>query len=155
LESLAWFHVKRNCLSEAVSRFKHLILSHEASNGAFAVETCEAIGGLSDTYLRLGELDIAESSYDELLGWRTLQSTDQNMVTIRIKCLLSLSLLSEERQNWYRARWLLDQARQGSVAAFGVAGEIESTIQGRIMLLLVRSRQSQLVGEADDVALQN
>jgi hypothetical protein len=155
LESVAWFHVERNRLSEAASRFKYLILSREASNGPFAVETCEAIRGLSETYLRLGELDIAESKYDELLGWRTLQSTDQNMVTIRIKCLLSLSLLSEQRQNWYRARWLLDQARQASVASFGVEGEIESTIQGRIMLLEVRSRRSQLVGQAYDAALQN
>lgn len=98
MQSVAWFHVERNHLCEAVSRFKHLIVGREASNGAFAVETCEAIRGLSETYLRLGDLDIAESKYDELPGWRTIQSKHQNIVTVRIKCLLSLSLLSEQRQ---------------------------------------------------------
>ncbi|KIX98058.1 uncharacterized protein Z520_06137 [Fonsecaea multimorphosa CBS 102226] len=122
LECLAWTLFERGRGEEALSRFLELLQNQEAARGPMSPEACEALRGLAETHLQLGDLDAAEHLIDEILGWRSAGAArgSPQVSAVRVKCLLSLSRVAQQRQNPFRARWLLEQAAQtASVASSG------------------------------------
>ncbi|KIW97012.1 uncharacterized protein Z519_02403 [Cladophialophora bantiana CBS 173.52] len=126
LECLAWCLFERGREQEALARFAELLQRQESARGPMSPEACDALRGLAETHVRLGDLDTAEDIFDEVLSWRSLRGgrTNPQVTAVRVKCLLSLSLLAERRQNSFRARWLLHQAAQTTSLAFGKDGQM-------------------------------
>ncbi|KAH0846606.1 hypothetical protein AYO21_10451 [Fonsecaea monophora] len=125
LEYLAWSLFDRGLGQEALARFTELLQRQEAARGATSPEVCHAVRGLAETHLLLGDLDVAERLFDEVLGWRCMgpERESLQMTAIRARCLLSLSLLAQRRQRPFRARWLLQQAADTASWGHGEGGQ--------------------------------
>lgn len=142
-ESLAWYLLDRGRANDALAHFTKLVTCRETVYGAFALETCEALRGLAESHIALAQPDTAEDIFEDILGrCRSFDAatattgaaptpaapnaTFLNVATLRAKCLLSLSLLAQQRQNWRRARWLLHQADQAARQTSGPGYETGS-----------------------------
>jgi len=119
LQSFAWVLFHRGRLDEALHHFQLLARYQEEATGPNSIQTCLALRGLADTYLRRGEFDLAESVFDDVLGQRCERLGPVQQTSLKINCFRSLSELQQRRGNLLRARWLLRQAYQAAVDTFG------------------------------------